>query len=295
MNSTSRATPRRGGTTGRAERRCVLCRFGLVVWLAIVAAGWDGPALAAMSSGVPGDGVVDLYVGGRDLIIHTDGAVVNGFVLTSEGGLLAGETYADHLGLFVTDGDFLIADQFDYVLNGLHDLGCVVACGVGFEELQQDLELTYTVQGGPGVRTATMLSAIPGDADLDGWVGRLDIRAISLTFGTWTGAVWVDSDFTGDGAVNFRDYLLMKRHCGTGVVPGGEGILPEPATLSLLALGSLTVACRCLSRGRGSPRLGVLPEPEGLSRQRKIRRKSFFLLGLQIRSSRGLVKGAVSS
>jgi len=241
---------RRRRTAGGAERRCILRPFGLVACLAMVAAG-GGPALAAMSSGIRGDEVVDLYVGGRDLIIHTDGAVLNGFVLTSEGGLLAGETYADHLGLFVTDGDFLIADQFDYVLNGLHDLGRVVAAGVGFEELQEDLGLTYTVPGGPGVHTATMLSAIPGDADLDGWVGRLDIRAIAPTFGVQTGAVWVNGDFTGDGAVNFRDYLLMKCHYGKGVLPGGEA-LPEPATLSLLALGGLVVACRRPSRGRDS-------------------------------------------
>ena len=149
----------------------------------------------------------------------------------------------------MTDGDFLIADQFDYVLTGLHDLGRVVACEVGFEELQQDLELTYTVQGGPGIRTATMLSAIPGDAGLDGWVGRLDIRAIAPTFGMRTGAIWVYDDFTGDGAVNFRAHLLMERHYGSGVVPGGE-ILPEPATLWLLALGSLVVACRGPARGR---------------------------------------------
>jgi hypothetical protein len=252
MNSMERARPSRRRTIGGAERRCVLCRVGLVVWLAIIAGGGDGPAFAAMSSGVRGDGVVDLYVGGRDLIIHTDGAVVNGFVLTSEDGLLAGETYADHLGLFVTDGDFLIADQFDYVLTGLHDLGRVVAAGAGFEELQQDLSLTYTVQGGPEIRTATMLSAIPGDADLDGSVGRLDIGAIAPTFGMQTGAVWVNGDFTGDGAVDFRDYLLMKRHYGTGVVPGGEGVLPEPASLSLLALGSLVVGCRGRSRGRGA-------------------------------------------
>jgi len=283
---------RRRRTVGGAERRCVLWRFGLVVCLAIIAAG-NGAAFAAMSSGIRGDEVVDLYVGGRDLIIHTDGATVNGFILSSEGGLLAGETYADRLGLFVTDGDFLIADQFDYALTGLHDLGRVVAAGTGFEALQQDLSLTYTVQGGSGVRTATMLSAIPADADLDGSVGRLDIRAIAPAFGMRTGAVWVNGDFTGDGAVNFRDYLVLKSHYGTGVVPGGE-ILPEPATLSLLALGSLVVACRGRSRGRGAG--SRCPAGAGKpGAARVVRRKSFLLLALQIRRSRALAKGAAPS
>lgn len=204
------------------------------VLAAVAVAGQVG---GAMLPGVRGDGVMDLHVGGRDLILHTDGAAVNGFVLVSSGGVLGGQAYAESLGLFVTDADSVIADQLDYVLVGLHDLGPVVGEGVGFEVLRQDLSLTYTLQGEAGIHEATIIEAIPGDADVDGDVDYSDYATLRDAYGTASGAVWVGASFDGDGDVDWRDYVALKGHFGAGG-GGGGATVPAPGAAVVLALGA---------------------------------------------------------
>jgi len=206
------------------------------VWPAVLlAAASFAPASAAMLPGARGDGIVDLYVGGRDLIVRTDGAEINGFILTSEAGLLVGEPYAVSLGLFATHADALIADQLGYALDGVHDLGRVLAADKPIDVLREDLTLTYTRPGHEGFQTATILPAMPGDADVDGDIGRLDLLAIVFGFGQAEG-LWIHGDFDCTGAVDVRDYLAWKANVGLSTAPPGEA--PEPLTLGLLALGA---------------------------------------------------------
>ena len=227
-----------------------LCRFpqfaGIALCVAVGAAAVSavvGPAAGAMLPGQGGDGVADLFVGGRDLILRADGPAVNGFILTSAAGLLAGEPYVFARGLFVTDGDRLLADQFGYALADVHDLGRVLAAGADLAALAADLTLTYTVAGQAGVRYGTILPATPGDCDLDGQVGPGDLLRLEPALGT-TPAVWVDGDFNGNGAVDCLDYITLKRHYGPAEPPaasgevGGTPTVPEPATLVMLAIGA---------------------------------------------------------
>ena len=216
--------------------RTVWCILAAV---ALAGAAGTGPASGAMLGGQRGDGVVDLCVGGRDLIIRADGAEVNGFILTSDSGLLTGEAYAGGLGVFVSDGEGLLADQFGYVLTGLHDLGRLPASQAPLPELGSDLTLSYTVQGEAGVFYGTIVPAAPGDADLDGAAGYSDLTRLSGAFGVQAGAVWVDGDFNGDGAVDAVDFITLKRNFGAGGTPappvGAGGPAPEPGTLAILA------------------------------------------------------------
>jgi len=225
---------------------CILAAAALAV-----AAG-TGPAAGAMLGGQRGDGVVDLCVGGRDLIIRADGAEVNGFVLTSDSGLFTGEAYAGGLGVFVSDGDRLLADQFGYVLTGLHDLGRLPASQTPLPELGSDLTLSYTVQGEAGVFYGTIVPAAPGDADLDGAAGYLDLMRLSGAFGMPGGAVWVDGDFNGDGVVNAVDFITLKRNFGVGGTPappvGGSAAAPEPGTLVILASAAAWALARTSRR-----------------------------------------------
>ena len=211
--------------------------------LALFLSWGECKGLAAILPGEPGDGVVDLYVGGRDLILHTDGAVLNGFILTSEAGLLGGEPYASRLGIFVTDTNRLLADQFGYALDGLHDLGCILETESSMEELQGDLTLTYTILGKGGVRSGTILSAVPGDTNLDGVVDAADYITLKRNFGMATGATWLQGDFNSDHQVNWPDLQIMISNFGNGAstTPATN---PEPATLSLLALGGLAMIRR---------------------------------------------------
>jgi len=224
----------------KSHRWWCVCGITVAIAAALVAGG--GSAMAAISGGRRGDGVVDVYVGGRDLIIHTDGSAVNGLILTSDAGLLAGEPYVGGMGLFVTEDDWMLADQFGYVLTGLHDLGRELTSEMDLAVLGADLTLSYTLEGQADVGFGTIMLAAPGDADLDGQVGYWDLSRMIDTFGAQAGALWVDADFTGDGAVSSRDYIVLKSHFGSGVIlappANAGGAAPEPASLAILAAGA---------------------------------------------------------
>jgi len=205
-----------------------------------------------MPAGTPGDGVADLYVlGQRDLVIDADGLVdggagqslMNGFILRSAGGLLTGADYS-HLGVFRVDTDYEISDQFflSQKMARLHNLGAVLGPGLGFAQLQADLTMTYTADGHPGIHTAGIIEATIGDASLDGCVDDDDL---SLLLSNW-GAVtdWARGEFSGVPPVNDDDLsLLLSNWTGSACAATGP-LVPEPATLALLALGSLAVIRR---------------------------------------------------
>lgn len=253
------------------SRRCwFVGGMAVAVAAALVAGG--GRAVAAMPDGQRGDGVVDIHVGGRDLIIHTDGSAVNGLILTSDTGLLAGEPYAGGVGLFVTDSDWMLADQFGYALTGLHDLGRVLAIETDLTALGADLTLSYTLEGQAGVVSGTIMPAAPGDADLDGEVGYSDLSRMIDTFGAQAGALWVDADFTGDGAVSGADYIVLKSNFGSGAVlappASADGAAPEPASLAILAAAA-GAALAGPDRRRNRP--NVVKQPTSGAQQRSER------------------------
>ena len=47
-------------------------------------------------------------------------------------------------------------------------------------------------------------------------------------------------DFTGDGLVDSQDFTVLKAHFGESA----GGVVPEPATMSLLVLGGLAMLRR---------------------------------------------------
>ena len=77
---------------------------------------------------------------------------------------------------------------------------------------------------------------IPGDTDKDDDVDFVDYQTMEANFGTSSGMTWADGDFDGDGDVDFTDYQILESRYGAHA--------PEPATMTVLALGGLALLRR---------------------------------------------------
>lgn len=91
-----------------------------------------------------------------------------------------------------------------------------------------------------------------GDTNIDGIVDFDDLLSLAQNYGTVDTATWIKGDSNYDGAVNFDDLLGLAQNYGTSAVLSGDSfssefvsdwalaqsMVPEPATLSLVALGS---------------------------------------------------------
>ncbi|MCY2927276.1 MAG: dockerin type I repeat-containing protein [Planctomycetota bacterium] len=108
---------------------------------------------------------------------------------------------------------------------------------------------TFTTSaGGPFTYdlTATVF-AHAGDVNGDGQVSLLDYNIIKANFGNTyeSGNHWGDGDVNGDEQVGLLDFNIVKAHFGHTTGDGAAvTAVPEPATLSLLALAGLAALRR---------------------------------------------------
>jgi autotransporter-associated beta strand protein len=125
--------------------------------------------------------------------------------------------------------------------------------------------LTANTSFGLGWRDDTANSGVDvaytyyGDADLDFAVGFGDLVLLAQNYNQ-SGRVWAQGDFNYDGNVDFNDLIPVAHHYGQSLTVeelnalGGEGfatdwalamsLVPEPGSLSVLALGAMTFARR---------------------------------------------------
>jgi len=68
-----------------------------------------------------------------------------------------------------------------------------------------------------------LMIATPGDADLDGRVGYRDYICVKRNCGTDEAPGWGQADFTGDCTVGRPDLLLLREHFGEVFVPSPAG------------------------------------------------------------------------
>jgi hypothetical protein len=85
--------------------------------------------------------------------------------------------------------------------------------------------------------------ALQGDIDLSGTVDAADYIALKTHMGTGSSGTWCDGDLDRDGDVDWSDLELLMGNIGR-TSGAASGLIPEPATLCLLALGGLAVMRR---------------------------------------------------
>ncbi|MCY2924074.1 MAG: dockerin type I domain-containing protein [Planctomycetota bacterium] len=81
-----------------------------------------------------------------------------------------------------------------------------------------------------------------GDVNCDGQVSLLDYNVIKANFGGSGG--WTSGDVNGDGQVSLLDFNVVKTHFGHTAGDTGVAVVPEPATLLMVGLGSAAMLRR---------------------------------------------------
>lgn len=89
----------------------------------------------------------------------------------------------------------------------------------------------------------------PGDADSDFDVDLADLGALATNYGIGTGGHWHLGDFDLDGDVDLNDLGTLATNYGAGQTQAFADFqmltsVPEPASLSLLALGAAAIQRR---------------------------------------------------
>ena len=96
------------------------------------------------------------------------------------------------------------------------------------------------------------VTLLPGDATGDGCVNEIDLTAVATHWQQSTD-LWEHGDFNGDGIVNDLDLTVLAVNWQEGCGGGGsfedawaaaQANVPEPVTLSLLAIGGLSMIRR---------------------------------------------------
>jgi PEP-CTERM motif len=124
------------------------------------------------------------------------------------------------------------ATDIDLLVSQVRDGGTSPYYDINGDDTVDQADTDYFIRN--------LLNTEYGDANLDGQVSDADYTMWADNYGA-TGAGWAMGDFTGNGAVTEADYTVWADNYGAGAGTAG---VPEPATLSMLALGAVALVRR---------------------------------------------------
>ena len=244
----------------------------------------DAGVTATVASGsavsfrdVTGGGVVDSFLFlARGQIRPGDGIgslTVNGFVAIEAGGALAPDVQgSDTADVLVVSSSLILSEAADAIApswvpgadagskfggrylvarTDTETVGVFDVRGGGNIGADYIADVEYNVDMGDDTKGVylTLHSLIDADTNLDGAVDYDDYAAARDAFAAGGPADWFGGDSDLDGDLDAADYLILKQQFGssfTGEAVAGDTAapVPEPATLSLLALGGLALIRR---------------------------------------------------
>jgi hypothetical protein len=118
--------------------------------------------------------------------------------------------------------------------------------GWTFDALEQSADGEYLVL--TNLTASAVVARVDGDVDGDDDVDVDDLAIFKANFGGEVSGGISDADFNGDGLVTLADFAIMRGNwgAGSGQAPTITDLnaTPEPATMSLLAIGGLLMIRR---------------------------------------------------
>ncbi|MBN2293627.1 MAG: PEP-CTERM sorting domain-containing protein [Pirellulales bacterium] len=143
----------------------------------------------------------------------------------------------------VMEGRVLLSELATKVSN-LPDgatVGDYMKLAIGVQGTQRGNPINYGYDVGTPTCIASDSSSkalLAGDFNLDGDVDVEDLGILAGNYGTTAAMAWTMGDATRDGAVDVSDLGVLAGNYGSTV---NAAAVPEPATICLLGLGSLTL------------------------------------------------------
>ncbi len=189
----------------------------------------------------PGSSPAEVGFGG-DIILGTSSTTLIELGETSDQLLVDGNASIDG-GLNVELlGDFTPTqgDQFPVITAGTRDGEFDTIDGI---QVAADLTLApiYDYAGHIGLM---LIAAAPGDANFDGIVDVADLGILGANFNA-ADMQWNTGDFNLDSTTDVADLGILGANWSASQSTGNaSALVPEPTTLSLLAMSVLMVGCR---------------------------------------------------
>jgi len=234
-------------------------------WAAIKSGGkLTGNGTFTVEGKLTNEGEIDLGAGNLEVLIQGDLTLGPSSRIITE---LASET---DFGQLNPTGSVALAGELNVGGYGGYrpkegDVFAVITAGDGFEGDFAAVisDITSGLPGGmaafAGGISGTSYEVVfngftAGDANGD---HRASLGDLSLMAGNWnqSGKMWAEGDFNGDGTVSIGDLCMLAGNWNWQLPASAP--VPEPATLSLLALGALAVVRR--RRGRSARRRAGRP------------------------------------